>query len=228
MPAGELFELINPVVVVISILLSGWVLASARKRFPTVIAFAWALGTAFLPLVVLPVYLAIVLLLRRPVRTPRWRTLLPLAYAAILLAGIGFVFYHEIGTVDAHLARAVQAKLVEDHATAIREYRRALAIEGNPHTHKLLAIELANDGQLNEAVAELRLAQQGGEPISCGGFDPRCEEALRKVTGSAGNSLIGADHFADALTVLLFLCHLRRCLLRIAPIVENADLMHAL
>lgn len=182
MPAGELFELMTPVVLVISILLSASVLASARKRFATAVAFAWAIGTLFLPLVVLPLYLAVILLWRRPVRRRRWRFLLPLAYATILLAGIGSVFYQESATVDAHLARAAQAKLIEDHATAIREYRGALEIENSPHTRKLLAIELANDGQLNEAAAELRLAEQGGEPISCGGFDPRCEAALRKVT----------------------------------------------
>jgi tetratricopeptide (TPR) repeat protein len=182
MPAGELFELIAPVVVVISILLSAWVLASARKRFATAVAFGCAIATLFLPLVVLPLYLAVILLWRKPVRARRWRFLLPLAYAAILLAAIGSVFYHESATVDAHLARAAEAKLIEDHATAIHEYRGALEIENNPHTHKLLAIELANDGQLEEAAKELRLAQQGGEPADCGGFDPRCEAALRKVS----------------------------------------------
>ena len=181
MPAGELFELIRPVVIVLSILLSSFLLASARKRFSTVVSFVWAVATLFLPLVVLPVYLAVVLLLRLPARTRRWRLSLPLVYGALLLAGVGALFYHETQTVDSHLARAAQAKLVEDHATAIREYRRALALEDNPHTHKLLGIELANDGQLKEAAAELSFAEKGGESASCGGFDPRCEEALRRV-----------------------------------------------
>jgi len=183
MPAGELFELIRPAVLFVAALVSIWILASARKRFPIYIAFAWAVGTVLLPLVVVPVYFAVVLLWRLPTRSRRWRFSLPLAYGVLLLAALGFYFYRESQAVDAHLARAAQAKLVEDHATAIREYRRTLALEDNPHTHKLLAIELANDGQLNEAAVELRLAQQGGEPISCGGFDPRCEEALKKVNG---------------------------------------------
>lgn len=183
MPAGELFELIRPVVIVLSILLSSFILASARKRFSNVISFLWAVGTLFLPLVVGPVYFAVILFWRLPVRSRRGRFLVPFAYGALLLTGFGFFFYHETQTVDAHLARANQAKLIEDHATAIREYRRAIALENNPHTHKLLAIELANDGQVNEAAAELRLAQQGGEPVDCGGFDPRCEAALKKVSG---------------------------------------------
>lgn len=181
MPAGELFELIRPVAFVISILLSAWVLASARKRFSTLLAFVWAQGTLFLPLIVLPIYLAVILIERRPVRMRRWRFLLPLVYAAILLGATALFIYRETQTVDAHLARATQAKLIEDHPTAIREYRRALALEDNPHTHKLLAIELAYGGQLSEATTELRLAEQGGEPVSCAGFEPRCEEALKRI-----------------------------------------------
>ena len=90
--------------------------------------------------------------------------MLPLVYGVIVIGAISFYFYRDRQTVDAHLARAVQAKLVEDHATAIREYRRALALEENAHTRKLLAIELALAGQLTEAAAEFQLAEQGGEP----------------------------------------------------------------
>jgi len=183
MPAGELFELIRPLVVVISIALSAWVLASARKRFSIYLAFAWAVGTLFLPLVVLPVYLVVILFWRRPARSRRWRLLLPLTYSAILLVAVGLYFNHENHTVDAHLARANQAKLVGDHDTAIREYREALTIENSPHTHKLLAIELVNAGLLDEAMAEFRLAQQGGEPVSCPRDTPKCEEALKGISG---------------------------------------------
>ena len=183
MPAGELFELIRPLVVVISIVVSSWVLASARNRFSVYLAFAWAVGTLFLPLVVVPVYLVIILFWRRPARSRRWRYSLPLFYGAILLVGFGVYFNRENQTVDAHLARANRAKLVEDHATAIREYREALAIENNPHTHKLLAIELVNAGQLDEAMAEFRLAQQGGEPVSCPANTPKCEETLKGISG---------------------------------------------
>jgi len=164
MPAGELFELIRPVVFAISIWLSAWVLASARKRFRLAIAFMFAIGALFLPLIVTPLYVAMILVWRRPVRARRWRFLLPLAYAAILFAWFGFLFVRESQSVDAHLARAGQAKLTEDHATAIQEYRRALAIENDPHTHKLLGLELAQTGQMDEAASEFRLAQQGGEP----------------------------------------------------------------
>lgn len=181
-PAGELFELIRPVVVVISIVISSWVLASARKRFSLYLAFAWAVGTLFLPLVVLPVYLVVMLFWQKPVRSRRWRFFWPLAYGAILLIGFGLYFNHENQSVDAHLARAAEARLVEDHATAIREYRSALALENNAHTRKLLAIELANAGKADEAMAEFRLAQQGGEPISCPRDTPKCEEVVKGLT----------------------------------------------
>lgn len=164
MSAGELFELIRPIVVAISIVLSALVLASARKRFSTLIAFAWAIGTLMLPLVVLPVYLAVILIWQWPARSRRWRWLLPFAYGAILLAAVGMFLNHESATVDEYLARASRAKLVEDHTTAISEYREALTIENDAHIHKLLAMELMQTGYLTEAVSEFRLAQQGGEP----------------------------------------------------------------
>jgi hypothetical protein len=181
--AGELFELLRPIVVVISILLSAWVLASARKRFSNLLAFAWATGTLFLPLVVLPVYVSVILIWKWPIRSRRLPWLLPVAYATILLAGIYLYFRHESFTVDENLARATQAKLRDDYATAIACYRDALAARNDPHIRKLLAIELANAGELNEAARELRLAEQGGEPITCVEVDARCKTAMEKIKG---------------------------------------------
>ena len=163
MSAGELFDLIMPAAYVASALLSTWVLASARKRFQLHFAFALALATLFLPVVTFPLYLAAIIW-RRPDKPPqRWRYALPLLYAVILLSAIGLFVYFDGRTVDAHLARAARAKLVDDHNTAIKEYRQALAVEDNPHTRKLLAIELANAGYTSEANEEFSLAQQGGE-----------------------------------------------------------------
>jgi hypothetical protein len=181
MSAGEWFELISPAVFLISALLSTWVLASARKRTPLRAALGWALGTLLLPFVVLPLYLSLLLLRPTEVRLPRGRFLVPLAYGVIAVGAISFYIYRDRQSVDAHLARAVQAKLVEDQATAIREYRRALALEENAHTRKLLAIELALAGQLSEAETELRLAEQGGEPGSCPERDARCKVGLEKI-----------------------------------------------
>lgn len=165
MSAGELFDLIMPAAFVLSALLSTWVLASARRRFRLYYAIALAAGTLFLPLIVFPIYLVIMLWRKRSDSPPpRWRYALPLLYAAIVLAGIVTFFYLDRRSVDAHLARATRAKLVEDANAAIREYRQALALEDNPHTHKLLAIELAKAGYVSEAISEFRLAQQGGEP----------------------------------------------------------------
>jgi len=164
MSAGELFDLIMPAAYVASALLSTWVLASARKRFALHYAFAIALATLLLPLVVFPLYLAVIIWRRTNPRPRRWRYLLPLLYAAVLLSAIGLFVYFDSRTVDAHLARAARAKLVDDHQTAIKEYRQALALEDNPHTHKLLAVELADAGYKEEAKSEFRLAEQGGEP----------------------------------------------------------------
>lgn len=164
MSAGELFELIMPAAFAVSAILSTFVLASARKRFSFLNALAIALATLFLPLIVLPLYLAL-MFWRKPVGPPRrWRYTLPLLYAAILLSGIGAFYYFDSRSVDSYLARAERAKLVDDYTTAMREYRGALALEENPHTRKLLAIQLVQAGQLTEAVSEFRLAQQGGEP----------------------------------------------------------------
>ena len=180
MSAGQLFDLIMPAAFAVSALISTWVLASARKRFRLHYAFALALGTLFLPFVVFPIYL--VMMMWRPKIGPprRWRYSLPLLYAAIALSAIGAYFYFDGRSVDAHLARATRAKLVEDSTTAILEYREALKREDDPHTHKLLAIELANVGDISEAITELRLAEQGGERGDCGS-DRRCEAALERV-----------------------------------------------
>jgi tetratricopeptide (TPR) repeat protein len=164
MSAGELFELIMPAAFVLSALLSTFVFASARKRFSFLYSFAFAAGTLLLPLIVFPIYL-VVLIWRKAIGPPKkWRYALPLLYATVVLSAIVFFYYLDSRTVDSHLARAERARLLDDYATAIREYRDALNLEDNPHTHKLLAIQLAQAGQLTEAVSEFRLAQQGGEP----------------------------------------------------------------
>lgn len=164
MSAGELFELIMPAAFAVSAILSTFVLASARKRFSFLNALAIALATLFLPLIVFPLYI-VTMFWRKSIGPPKkWRYTLPLLYATIILSGIGAFYYFDSRSVDAYLARAERAKLVDDYATTIREYRGALALEENPHTRKLLAIQLMQAGQLTEAVSEFRLAQQGGEP----------------------------------------------------------------
>jgi len=179
MPAGQLFDLVMPAAFAVSALLSTWVLASARKRFQLHYALALAIGTLFLPLIVFPIYL--VLMMYRPKIGPpkRWRYSLPLLYATIAWLVIGAYFYFDSRSVDAHLARATQAKLVEDSTTAIREYRAALALDDDPHTHKLLAIELANAGHIAEAISEFQLAERSGE--TCDDRDFRCIAAKERT-----------------------------------------------
>ena len=177
--AGQLFELIMPAAFALSALLSTWVLASARRRFQLPYAFGLAVGTLFLPLIVFPIYLVTMLWRKKTVPPARWRYSLPLLYATVSLSAIGIYFYLDSRSVDAHLARATQAKLVEDSNTAIREYRKALALEDDPHTHKLLAIELANAGHVEEAISEFKIAEQGGE--TCLPEDARCQAARSKL-----------------------------------------------
>lgn len=180
--AGEFFELLRPAAYGLSVLLSTWVLASARRRgFQIYLALFISLGTFVLPFVVLPLYLIILIVLKPAPRsspTPgtespteefhapgiRYRFLLPAAYGLLLLAASAAYLYRDYNSVDAHLARAAQAKLSGPPVRIIREYRAALALEDNPHTHKLLALELADAGQWAEAVKELQRAEQGGEP----------------------------------------------------------------
>jgi hypothetical protein len=179
MSAGQLFDLVMPAAFAVSALVSTWVLASARKRFQLHYALALAIGTLFLPLIVFPVYL-LIMMWRPKIGPPRrWRYSLSLLYAVIALSVIGAYFYFDSRSVDAHLARATQAKLVEDSATAIREYRAALKREDDPHTRKLLAIELVNAGQISEAVTEFRLAELGGE--TCEPQDRPCIAAKAKL-----------------------------------------------
>ena len=179
MSAGQLFDLIMPAAFALSALLSTWVLASARKRFQLLYAFVLAIGTLFLPLIVFPIYLAIMLWRKKTGPPAKWRYALPILYAAVALLSIRVFFYLDSRSADAHVARATQAKLVYDSKTAIREYRQALAVENNPHTHKLLAIELANAGYVEEAISEFRIAEHGGE--TCLPEDSRCQEARAKL-----------------------------------------------
>lgn len=179
MSAGQLFDLVMPAAFAVSALISTWVLASARKRFRLHYALALTLGTLFLPLIVFPIYL-VIMMWRPKLRPPRrWRYLLPLLYAVITLSVIGGYFYFDSRSVDAHLARATEAKLNEDSATAIREYREVLKREDDPHIHKLLAVELVYAGEISEAISEFRLAELGGE--TCGPDDRRCQAAREKV-----------------------------------------------
>jgi tetratricopeptide (TPR) repeat protein len=170
--AGELFELVRPTAVVLSALFSVWILVLARRRrLGTLPSLLWAFGTLLAPIVVMPLFLAVLILSRAPASFAQhdpvkpWKRLLPLAYAICVLSIIGVYLYRDATSVDAHLARASQAKVMSDHARAIREYRAALHLENNAHVHKLLGLELAEVGQPTEALAELRLAEKGGGDV---------------------------------------------------------------
>jgi len=207
--AGEFFELLRPLALVISALLSTWVLASARRwRFRFAAAIAWAGGTFLFPFIVLPVYLIARFWTKRSTQPksadegapaelgssspPRLRIVLPAVYGLVLLTMIGLYSYRDYHTVDAHLARATQAKVMNQQASAIREYRAALTIEDNPHTHKLLGIELADAREWAEALREFRAAESGGEPDSSLTF--RIAQAL-EATGQRDEALREYEKF---------------------------------
>jgi tetratricopeptide (TPR) repeat protein len=187
---GSLAELIAPLSFTLAALLSAWVFYDARRRglkLPAVVS--WTLTTLLFTPVVFPLYLFSLLFDRtRPhaeahaasPETPcdavsepdaaiqdaqtRRRFVLPLLYLSVLLLPGALYFYSDYRSVDAHLARAEQAKLRERRAQAIGEYRAALALEDDPHTRKLLGIELAREGRMEEALVEFLAAERAGEP----------------------------------------------------------------
>jgi tetratricopeptide (TPR) repeat protein len=183
--AAELFEFVLPAAWALSALISACVLANARRagfRFYTVAA--WTLGTLFFPFIVLPLYLLARARVRRRERAQEtsaqtdaatqshtrtfaaslWRYLQAVLYLVAVLSIIAVYFYRDYRSLDAHLWRANNAKLRGPHSKVIAEYRAALKLEDDPHTRKLLAIELAAAGLNEEALAEFRAAERGGEP----------------------------------------------------------------
>ncbi len=177
----------HPVAWTLAATASIWVLASARRRgFPLYAAAVWTLGTLFFPPIVLPLYL---IARARATRTappvesldprkggaaeqpssalgapPAWNRWLTTLYAVVVLSFIALYLYGDYRSVDSHLARANQARVMGQRERTIREYRAALRLEDDPHTHNLLGIELADAGLWEESLAELRAAERGGEP----------------------------------------------------------------
>ena len=90
--------------------------------------------------------------------------LLPALYALALLACAALYFLHDSQSLDAHLARAANARLRNLPQRAIDEYRAALRLQDDPHTRKLLGVELSETHRDAEALAECLAAERGGEP----------------------------------------------------------------
>ena len=183
----------RPAAWTLSALISAGVLHSARRQgFKPYWVAAWTLGTLFFPLIVFPLYLIVRVRAGRKGRRQReasgqtpgpaeraaapspakarapstaWKgRALTALYLVLVLSLIAIFFYRDYRSLDAHLWRASNAKLRGPRSKVISEYRAALRLEDDPHTHKLLAIELAADGRAEEALAEFRAAERGGEP----------------------------------------------------------------
>lgn len=210
--AGEFFELLRPAALVTSALLSTWVLASARRwgfRFAGV--SAWTIGSFLFPFIILPIYLIARASIKRSTTIkptdqeapaeasssppPKLRFLLPAVYGLVLLSLIGIYLYRDYYSIDAHLARAAQAKVMNNHPKALREYRAALTLEDSPHTHKLLGMELALTQQWTESLRELRAAESGGEPDDSLSF--RIAQAL-EANGQTKEALTEFKRFLDS------------------------------
>jgi tetratricopeptide (TPR) repeat protein len=167
--AGQLFELMLPVWFALTALLSAWVLVSARRRgFGAATVTLWTLGTLFFPLIVLPLYLIARSFRRRdaenesPQALPLRRTL-PLLYLATLLSLYALYFYIDSRSAEAHLMRANQARVRGQTERVIEEYRAALRVEDDAHTHNLLGKEYFAAARYEEALAEFRTAERMGE-----------------------------------------------------------------
>lgn len=181
--AGQLFELMLPVSFALTALLSTWVLASARKfRFSAGAVTLATLGTLFFPLITLPLYL-IARSYRRRTRkasakeekagenrakeTERQRLplrlSLPLAYLIVMLSLGALYFYLDSRSVETHLMHANQVRVEGRRESVIAEYRAALRLEDDAHTHNLLGRELAAAQRYSEALLEFRVAEQMGE-----------------------------------------------------------------
>jgi tetratricopeptide (TPR) repeat protein len=169
---GQLFDVLLPAAVAFAIICSTFVFAHARRRrLKPYAIIIWTFGTLLLSFTVLPLYLLVQLRRRAE---PRALTTQPtsfrsrhaptLIYAATLTMLAALYFSHDYRSLDARLARASNARLNGQHERAAREYRAALQLRDDPHTHKLLGLELAALHQWLEALAEYRAAEQGGEP----------------------------------------------------------------
>ncbi|MFL6209845.1 MAG: hypothetical protein ACJ74W_13395 [Pyrinomonadaceae bacterium] len=165
---GQLFDVLLPAAVAVAIACSAWVLADARRRgLKHYVLGAWTLSTLLLPFTFLPLYLLTRMRRRTGIDQPRpfrSRLALPIVYAAVLTTLAALYFWHDYHSLDAQLARASGAKLHEQHERAANAYRAALGHTDDPHTRKLLGLELATMRQWPEALTELRAAEQGGEP----------------------------------------------------------------
>lgn len=191
--AGQTFELMLPLWFAVSALLSAWVLASARRRgFGPAAVTLWTMGTLFFPLVILPLYLIVRSYRLRREKEPEQivatggfednadmkndsealetapaplilRRSLPLIYLSVMLGFGALYFYMDWRSPDAYHMRANQARVREQREQVIAEYRAALKLEDDAHTHNLLGKELQAAGRHAEALAELRTAERMGE-----------------------------------------------------------------
>jgi hypothetical protein len=165
--AGELFELIRPAALILSALISTWVFASARRRFPLYVALLWAGRDSFVScqLFYRSTSSQAMIWHRSDSRlTFVGRIIMPLIYAAAVLGGTLFYLRQERPWCRCSPGSGRLREGARNHREAIAQYQAALVESDDPHIHKLLGIELSAMNYWTDALGEFRLAQRGGEP----------------------------------------------------------------
>jgi tetratricopeptide (TPR) repeat protein len=170
MSSYSLFELLAPVFFIFSAMVSAYVLTDTLKhksRWYT--AISWTIASLIFPLIVIPIYL----IFRKRAKHEEQlvnkalnrTTIYVISLYLTITLSIGSVFYYrDYKSFDAHLERANYARLKGQRDKLIYEYSQALQLKDDPHTHKLLAIELLNANQYGKALEEFFIAKKGGEP----------------------------------------------------------------
>jgi tetratricopeptide (TPR) repeat protein len=161
---GDLSEIFGPVLFLVAAFLSARVFYDSRRRGSSALAVAgWTILTLLLPPVILPLYLTARMREPHSSTGPR-RLAAPIVYFLVLVLAGGAYFYRDYTSFDAHFGRARRAQLLSRRESAIREFRSALEKRDDPHTHKLLGMELLGARRWEEALSEFRAAELGGEP----------------------------------------------------------------
>jgi tetratricopeptide (TPR) repeat protein len=205
--AAELFELFKPAVFVFSALASSMVLASGLRRgLKWYLIALWTLGCLWFVPVVLPLYLVFLLYNsgaksvgshRNPDFTATKRRLLAFAwFCAVTSVGYA-VIRHDRNSIDAHLSRAITARVEGNRDRATAEYKAALALEPSPHNHNLLGTFLFEQSDWQGAVTELQAAEAGNEPDPL--LNYRLAQALQKL-GRTEESIMEFRRLAEGET----------------------------
>lgn len=169
--AGGLTEVLQPVLFAVAALVSAIVLADAlRGGFNIYEVAGWTLATFFYPYIIFPLYIIARFIKRREPRPRRkftqtiLRVFVPAFVYLLIILSIGAVLRErEAHSFEHYLERAIAARLRDRHLEAADAYRAALAVQDDPHTHKLLGVQLMMSHKWADAYEHFLAAEKGGE-----------------------------------------------------------------